>query len=404
MQNDYNGKKIVFRKMNMKGKLLLLALVLVFVAGVSGLGGAVLGIAYYSQFANHTTTTQVAALPAAATVSNQSAQITQSQVLKVSNTEVQTDITQAVEKVGPAVVTVVGTITGQVDFFGRTTEAQSSGSGVVISTDGYVLTNNHVIDGAKQIVVILNDGTEVDAKLINTDIYADLAVLKTSKTLPVAATLGNSDNLKPGETVIAIGSPLGDFRNTVTAGVVSATNRSLDTGNGYQMEGLIQTDAAINQGNSGGPLINLAGEVIGINTVIVRGSASTSTVAEGLGFSVPSNTAKVISSQIIEKGYFARPYLGVQTQSISPAINQRYNLGTDYGEYVTQVVSGSPAQQAGIQQGDIITQMGDYQIDQDMPFVNVLFSYSPNDQVAVTFMRNGQWMQTTVTLGETTLN
>lgn len=384
----------------MKGKIILLAFVLVFIAGISGLGGAVLGIAYYSQFAQ-VSISQPTALPVIATTA---APATLPQLIQVSNTEIETDITQAVEKVGPAVVTVVGTITGQVDFFGRTAEAQSSGSGVVISTDGYVLTNNHVIENAKKIVVILNDGTELDAQLINTDLYADLAVLKTSASLPVAATLGNSDNLKPGETVIAIGSPLGDFRNTVTVGVVSATNRSLDTGNGYQMEGLIQTDAAINQGNSGGPLINLAGEVIGINTVVVRGSSSTSTVAEGLGFSVPSNTAVVISSQIIEKGYFARPYLGVQTQTISPAINQRYNLGTDYGEYITEVVSGSPAEQAGLQVGDILTQIGDVQIGQDTPFVNALYTYSAGDSVPVTFLRAGQWMQTTVQLGETTLN
>jgi S1-C subfamily serine protease len=385
---------------HMKGKIILLAFVLVFIAGISGLGGAVLGIAYYSQFAQ-VSISQPTALPVIATTA---APATLPQLIQVSNTEIETDITQAVEKVGPAVVTVVGTITGQVDFFGRTAEAQSSGSGVVISTDGYVLTNNHVIENAKKIVVILNDGTELDAQLINTDLYADLAVLKTSASLPVAATLGNSDNLKPGETVIAIGSPLGDFRNTVTVGVVSATNRSLDTGNGYQMEGLIQTDAAINQGNSGGPLINLAGEVIGINTVVVRGSSSTSTVAEGLGFSVPSNTAVVISSQIIEKGYFARPYLGVQTQTISPAINQRYNLGTDYGEYITEVVSGSPAEQAGLQVGDILTQIGDVQIGQDTPFVNALYTYSAGDSVPVTFLRAGQWMQTTVQLGETTLN
>jgi 2-alkenal reductase len=287
-----------------------------------------------------------------------------------------------------------------VDFFGRTSEYQSSGSGVVISQNGYVLTNNHVVEGAQKLVVILNDGTELPAEVINTDIFADLAVLKTAVNLPVAAVLGNSDNLKPGETVIAIGSPLGDFRNTVTVGVVSATNRSLDTGKGYQMEGLIQTDAAINQGNSGGPLINLAGEVIGINTVIVRGNASTTTVAEGLGFAVPANTAVVISSRIIEKGYFARPYLGVQTQTINPAIASRYNLGTQYGEYITEVVAGSPADQGGLLVGDILTQIGEHPIDQNTPFVNALFDYAAGEQVAVKFLRGTEWMQTTVTLAD----
>ncbi|MBI9048954.1 MAG: trypsin-like peptidase domain-containing protein [Anaerolineaceae bacterium] len=381
----------------MKTRVGLIAIVLVMVACLSGVGGAVLGITYYSQI-------MPTAEPQTVLVQSTDPSNETMQVIDVSNTGIESDITRAVEQVGPAVVTVVGTISGQADIFGRTSSAQSSGSGVVISREGYVLTNNHVVENAQQITVILNDGTEFPADVINTDIFADLAVLDTHAELPVAATLGNSDNLKPGQTVIAIGSPLGDFRNTVTAGVISATNRSLDIGNGYQMEGLIQTDAAINQGNSGGPLINIAGEVIGINTLVVRGSGTTSAVAEGLGFAVPSNTAFVISSQIIEKGYFARPYLGVSTQSVTPAINYRYNLGTDYGEYVMEVGSGSPAANGGIQPGDIITQIGDLEIGEDMPFVNILFSYSPGDTVTVVFVREGTFMQTTIQLGEITLN
>ncbi len=378
----------------MKVKILLFAIVLVLVAGISGLGGAVLGIFYYSQYADVPQPQVAAVNPVDTTIPDSS------QLIKVSNTQIETDITLAVEKVGPAVVTVVGTVSGQVDFFGRTSEYQSSGSGVVISQSGYILTNNHVVEGAQQLVVILNDGTELPAEVINTDIFADLAVLKTEVNLPVAAVLGNSDNLKPGETVITIGSPLGDFRNTVTVGVISATNRSLDTGKGYQMEGLIQTDAAINQGNSGGPLINLAGEVIGINTLVVRGNATTSTVAEGLGFAVPANTALVISSRIIEEGYFARPYLGVQTQTINPAIASRYNLGTQYGEYIMEVVAGSPAAQGGLQPGDILTQIGEHPIDQNTPFVNALFDYAAGEAVVVKFLRGTEWLETSVTLGE----
>ena len=143
--------------------------------------------------------------------------------------------------------------------------------------------------------------------VINTDIFSDLAVLKADGSMPAVAVLGNSDALRVGESVVAIGSPLGDFKNTVTVGVVSATGRTLDTGSGYQLENLIQTDAAINEGNSGGPLVNLAGEVIGINTLIVRGGQNVSSTAEGLGFSVPSNTANLVSAQIIENGYFCPP-------------------------------------------------------------------------------------------------
>ncbi|MBL7650254.1 MAG: trypsin-like peptidase domain-containing protein, partial [Candidatus Hydrogenedentes bacterium] len=214
--------------------------------------------------------------------------------------------------------------------------------GFFISDQGYIVTNNHVVDGTKDVSIILSDGTEQGAVVVGTDPYSDIAVLKTDGTVPAIVTLGNSDLLKPGESVIAIGSPLGDFKNSVTVGVVSATGRSIDTGQGYTVEGLIQTDAAINQGNSGGPLVNLAGEVIGINNMIVRGSGS-GTVAEGLGFAIPVNTAQAVANQIIEKGYFSRPFMGISFQAISPDIASAYHLPADWGVYVQKVVDGSPA-------------------------------------------------------------
>ena len=324
--------------------------------------------------------------------------------LHISNTQIDTAITQTVEKVSPAVVTVVGTVPGQNTFFGTTPSGQVSGSGVIISSDGYIVTNNHVVDGTSDLSVTLSDGTQLPAKIISTDIFADLAVLKVDGTMPAVATLGNSDNLKPGETVIAIGSPLGQFRNTVTVGVVSATGRSLDTGNGYFMEDLIQTDAAINQGNSGGPLVNLNGEVIGLNTIIVRGGNGSTAVAEGLGFSIPSNTVQFIAERIIQTGHFARPYLGISSQNINPAIAQRYHLGTQWGAYVTQVDRNSPAAKADIQQDDIITSVGDQTIDANHSFINALFANQPGDQVAVKFLRNGNEMTVTVTLGEARTN
>jgi len=324
--------------------------------------------------------------------------------LQISNTDIETSITQTVEKVGPAVVTVVGTVPGQMTFFGRTQDGQSSGSGVIISSDGYIVTNNHVVEGASDVSVILSDGTQLPAELISTDIYADLAVLKAEGTMPAVATIGNSDNLKSGETVVAIGSPLGEFRNTVTVGVISATGRSLDTGKGYYMEDLLQTDAAINQGNSGGPLVNLNGEVIGINSMIVRGGNGSSAVAEGLGFAIPSNTVKLISERIIAQGYFARPYLGISYQSISPSIARRYNLPAQWGAYVTDVDSGSPAAHAGLQRGDIIVSIGDQSIDEQNSYINVLFDYQSGDQVTLKALRNGQEMTFDVTLGEASTN
>ena len=213
------------------------------------------------------------------------------------------------------------------------------------------------------------------------------------------ATLGNSDKLDPGESVIAIGSPLGDFKNTVTVGVVSATGRSIDNGNGYTIENLIQTDAAINHGNSGGPLVNLAGEVIGINTLVVRNSGM-GDVAEGLGFAIPVNTAQAIAQQIIQQGYFARPYMGISFQPINPAIASQYNLPTQWGAYVTKVELSSPADKAGLQENDIITKIGDVTIDETHSYINSLFNYKPGDTIPVTVVRNGEDTQLQVTLGE----
>ena len=232
-----------------------------------------------------------------------------------------------------------------------------------------------------------------------TDRYNEWAVLKTYEKVPAGATHENSDVLKPGESVIAIGSPLGDFKNTVTVGVVSATGRSIDTGNGYQIEGLIQTDAAINQGNSGGPLVDLAGEVVGMNTLIVRGTGN-GTVAEGLGFAIPVNTAQAVATQIIQKGYFSHAYLGVSYQPIAPDIASAYNLPVQWGIYVTDVTANSPASQAGLQQGDIITKIGDVPLDQTHSFLNTLYTHQPGDQITVGFVRNGKEMQVSVTLGE----
>jgi len=369
-----------------------LYLVLVFVvAGVSALGGAVVGGYVVSrnlsqQFAVEQTASVPAALPQ------------QSQRLEVSSTQIDTAITQTVESVGPAVVTIEGTITGQVTFFGRAIDQQVSGSGVIISPDGYILTNNHVVEGATDLVVILSDGTEIPAEVISLDEFSDLAVIQAEGNMPAVAMLGNSDQIKPGETVIAIGSPLGTFKNSVTVGVVSATGRVLDTGSGYQMEDLIQTDAAINQGNSGGPLVNLAGEVVGINVAIVRSSGSS--VAEGLGFAIPANTARIIAEQMIENGYFARPYLGIRWQAITPAIAQRYGLPVEWGVYIMEVSKGSPAELGGLQKGDILTQIGNRTIDEQNSFANALFAYQPGQVVEIKVVRDNLELEIPVTLGE----
>jgi serine protease Do len=324
------------------------------------------------------------------------------QTLTLNTTDIETSITQSVQKVGPAVVTVVGTVPGQETFFGPTGDQTVIGTGFFISDQGYILTNNHVVEGTQEVNIILSDGTEQTATLVGTDLYSDIAVLKTDGKVPAVARLGNSDVLKPGESVIAIGSPLGNFKNTVTVGVVSATGRSIDTGSGYQIEDLVQTDAAINHGNSGGPLVNLAGEVIGVNTLVVRNTDS-GDVAEGLGFAIPVNTAQAVAQQIIEKGYVARPYMGISFQPINPNIAERYDLPAQWGVYITRVVENSPASQAGLQEGDIITKLGEISIDETNSYVNALFEYKPGDQIILEVVRDDGTVQVGITLGETQL-
>lgn len=375
-------------------KRVLYILLVIVIAGASALAGAAAG-----GFAVYRAVQQRSSLPAPIQDVLPVSSTDPSQTLVLNNTDVETAVTQSVQRVGPAVVTVVGTVPGQMTFFGPTGDQTVSGSGFFISDQGYILTNNHVVEGTKEVKIVLSDGTEQTASIVGTDIYSDIAVLKTDGAVPAIAGLGNSDKLDPGESVIAIGSPLGNFKNTVTVGVVSATGRSIDTGNGYQIEDLIQTDAAINHGNSGGPLVNLAGEVIGINTLVVRNTNS-GDVAEGLGFAIPVNTAQAIAQQIIQQGYFARPYVGINFQPINPNIAARYNLPAQWGVYVTDVTSGGPASQAGIRQGDIITKIGDVVLDETHSYVNTLFTFQPGNQVTLTLMRDGKEMQVQVTLGE----
>ena len=382
----------------MSWKKTLYVLLVMVIAGVSALTGAVAGgVAVYKAVGDKQQSGSPSiSVPASVPNTNNN---TPDQTLVLNSTDVETAVTQAVQKVGPAVVTIVGTIPGQMTFFGQTGDQTVSGSGFFISDQGYILTNNHVVEGTKEVNIILSDGTEEKATLVGTDPYSDIAILKADGEVPAVASLGNSDLLKSGESVIAIGSPLGNFKNTVTVGVVSATGRSIDTGQGYQVEDLIQTDAAINQGNSGGPLVNLAGEVIGINNMIVRGSGS-GAVAEGLGFAIPVNTAQAVATQILDHGYFSRPFMGISYQAISPDIASAYNLPVKWGVYVTKVAPGSPASKAGLQVDDIITSLNNVKMDETHNYLNMLYTYKPGDQVTLGVMRAGKEITLQITLGE----
>ncbi|HUS15590.1 MAG TPA: trypsin-like peptidase domain-containing protein [Chloroflexia bacterium] len=310
-------------------------------------------------------------------------------------------VVQVVARVGPAVVTVIN----QLRPDARGLAGEASGTGVIIDSQGYIVTNNHVVAGSNALQVLFADDRKADATLVGADAISDLAVLKVSGTMPAVAVLGDSGRLRPGETVIAIGSALGDFHNTVTQGVISGLNRTLPGENGINMENLIQTDAAINHGNSGGPLINLRGEVVGINTAVLR-SSGMGDVAEGLGFSIAVNTVKNISSQLIAHGKVPRPLIGVQSRPLTGAMASYFDLRDengallDHGVVVTGVTANAPAEAAGVRVGDVITAINGQRIDETNTLPNILTHYGVNDRVTVTVVRSGKLLELPVTLAE----
>jgi serine protease Do len=315
------------------------------------------------------------------------------------------DIPAIVNADGPAIVGVLNKAKGQFNF-GRDgnqdDDTQGSGSGVIISADGYVVTNNHVIAGADEISVVLAGGEEVDAKLIGADAQTDLAVLKIEKTGLAVIPFGNSDNTQVGETVLAIGNPLGtELAGTVTAGIISAKNRQI-TIDGYTYT-LMQTDAAINPGNSGGALVNMKGELIGINslksTSAGTDSYGNSISAEGIGFAIPINTAKPIIEQLIREGGIKRPVLGISPYEITADQAEFYR--TPEGVGIVDVTENGPAMKAGLQAGDIITEFDGKEVKTLADVRNVLNEHEIGDTVKMKVYRSdtGKTLTVDVTLG-----
>jgi len=311
--------------------------------------------------------------------------------------------TQVAAQAGPAVVTIINQQQPQPSIFGTVPGAQDEGSGFAVDRKGYIVTNFHVVQSAQTLTVVFSDGRKSPAKLVRTDQSSDLAVIKVNTGVPAVLSFGESSKLQPGEPVMAIGSALGEFRNTVTAGVVSALGRTITEPSGVSLHDMVQTDAAINQGNSGGPLLDDRGEVIGVNTAITRGSSQTdifglstdTAVAEGLGFAIPSNTVRNVANRLIK--HQAPAFLGVSYHPISSQDAAFYNLTV--GAYVNSVAKGSPAAKAGIKARDVITDVNGVPINDTNLLGPVVAQFDPGQKVTVTVWRNGSTLKLKVKLG-----
>lgn len=324
-------------------------------------------------------------------------------------------ISQIAKNVGPSVVSIdVTSQQQQVNFFGqgREVEQQSAGTGIIISESGYIVTNRHVIDATTTSVsVTLSDGTKLDdvevvGRTSDSDTL-DIAFLKVKDTKGkklTPAKLGDSSKMEVGDKVVAIGNALGQFQNTVTAGILSGYGRSIEasssSGNDAEtLQNLFQTDASINEGNSGGPLVNMNGEVIGINTAVASGTA------ENIGFAIPINDVQGLVKSVLDKGKLERPYLGVRYVSLNDNYAYEFNLDQKRGAYIapnasgTSIIAGSPAEKAGLKEKDIITKVNGTAVDENHSLTSLLGNKAVGEQVELTIVRDGKEQVIKVTLG-----
>ncbi|MCA9334971.1 trypsin-like peptidase domain-containing protein [Candidatus Saccharibacteria bacterium] len=310
------------------------------------------------------------------------------------------NISAVATKVGPSVVSIITQGTTE-SFFGSQRVQEGAGSGIILSKDGYILTNKHVVEGSDTLSVMTSDGTVYeDVRIVGIDPLNDLAFVKIGGVKNLApATLGDSSSIRIGQNVVAIGNSLGQFQNTVTSGIISGTGRPISASDGGSFENLtdlIQTDAAINPGNSGGPLVNLSGQVIGINTAVAQN-------AQSIGFSIPINSAKGIIKNLQKTGKIERAYLGVNYIDITPEVAKKYELPVKKGAYVhasrgSGVVSNSPADKAGLKNEDIVTKVGDIDVGQQGNLSSLISEYGTGEVVPLVVIRDGKTLTVTVTL------
>jgi len=308
------------------------------------------------------------------------------------------DITTVSAVAKKSMKSVVGITTVEIvrDFFWER-PVQGVGSGIIVDSRGYILTNSHVVgdNNAESITVLFENGDKSDGVVLWNDTALDLAIVKANATNLPAAELGDSDNLVIGELAVAIGNPLGlEFQRTVTSGIISGLNRTIEVSQSSKMENLIQTDASINQGNSGGPLLNAKGEVIGINSAKVLSG-------EGLGFAIPINIVKPIVNQVIEKGKYTTVYIGISgVDLITYEQALGIDLRADYGAYVAEILPNSPASDSGLQAGDVIISIDNKKVETYANLKKLLYEYKPGDEVTLGVMRNGQTINIKVVLKE----
>lgn len=373
------------------GLVITVTLICSLVAGALGAGGMYL-VTQLGNISESPTSTPQSTKPGNTTVLEGNRENVVIDVNKIDTSKL---MTQA-EVYAANVNSTVGITTSiTTNYWGYQTTSAASGSGFIFSEDGYVLTNYHVVEDSDSVTVSMYDGKTYDAKLIGYDESNDVAVLKIEADNLVPVVLGNSDKQNVGDSVVAIGNPLGELTFTLTSGSISAKDREITLSNGATML-LMQTDCAINSGNSGGALFNLYGEVIGITNAKYSNS-STGASIDNIGFAIPINKARAIAESIIEKGYVSKPYIGVSVTTVSQE-TQMYGL--PQGASVQQIVENSPAAAAGLQINDIITQVNGKEITSSSDLVTTVSNTAIGEKLKLTVYRMGQTIELTLTVGE----